>query len=71
MENSIKNVQDFNKNFANELYSEAYFDKEFIKNPSSNIMSLRLGREKRKIDEEKNNKKWKMIKYIPFRKYKK
>ena len=42
----IKDVQKYNLKQAEELLSEAYLDVEFIKNPNTDICSLRIGREK-------------------------
>lgn len=51
MEELIDGVEDWNKEQAKMLLSEASLDAEFIKNPSTDIYSLRLYKVKKRINE--------------------
>ncbi len=47
MQESYNNVEEYNKEEARNLISEAILDLKFIKNPNSEITSFRLAREKK------------------------
>ena len=50
MQESYNNVEEYNKEEARNLISEAILDLKFIKNPNSEITSFRLAREKKELD---------------------
>ena len=50
MKELYNNVEEYNKEEARNLISEAILDLKFIKNPNSEITSFRLAREKKELD---------------------
>lgn len=51
---AFKSVEIFNKEVANSLYSEAILDMNYINYPNTNIISLRLGREYRRLKNKRS-----------------
>ena len=55
IETALKGVQSFNIEQAKTFYSEATLDAKFIENPSTNIMSFRLGHKYASLRENKED----------------